>query len=109
MRSVPLQQPRNSHVPKALIKVAGTTSAAAKPWNAAFPGVFSLVGSDVFAAIAAQFGIESQRSRFRGVCNRQALEQCGMAGLSDATIPSAVTATAPARRNDDRVIETSIP
>src|ERR1019366_502188 len=51
----------------------------------------------------------SRRSRFRGVCNRQALEQCGMAGLSDATIPLAVTATAPARRNDDRVIETSIP
>src|ERR1035437_3494628 len=47
--------------------------------------------------------------RFRGVCNRQALEQCGMAGLSDATIPSAATATAPARRNDDRVIENGIP
>src|SRR6267154_392932 len=39
----------------------------------------------------------------------QALEQCGMAALSDATIVSTDAATAPARGQQDRVIETSIP
>src|SRR6266404_6274406 len=39
----------------------------------------------------------------------QALEQCGMAGVSDAKILPTAGATSPARRNDDPVIETSIP
>src|ERR1700716_2433265 len=54
-------------------------------------------------------GIEPRRFRFPKVCERQALEQRGMAGLSDATILPAAAAAAPIRRNDDRVIETSIP
>src|SRR5258705_307349 len=39
----------------------------------------------------------------------QALEQCGMAGVSDATILPTAGATRPAPGNDDPVIETSIP
>src|SRR5258705_12026742 len=42
-------------------------------------------------------------------CKRQAEEQCGMAGLSEATILSTAAAATPAPRSDDRVIETSIP
>src|SRR6202163_1816161 len=61
------------------------------------------------AAIAAQSGLSSPRSHFREVRERQALEQRGMAGLSDATILPAVAATRPAERIEDRVIETSIP
>src|SRR6202171_4651748 len=65
--------------------------------------------SDGFAASAAQIGIESRRSHFRGVRERQALEQRGMAGLSDATILPTVAPTRPAERIEERVIETSIP
>src|ERR1700682_4765090 len=65
--------------------------------------------SDGFAASAAQIGIKPRRSHCCGVRERQAREQRGMAGLSDATILPAVAATAPTRREDDRVIETSIP
>src|SRR6202171_4121884 len=65
--------------------------------------------SDGFAASAAQIGIESRRSHFRGVRERQALEQRGMAGLSDATILLAVAATRPAERIEDRVIEPGVP
>jgi MFS family permease len=56
-----------------------------------------------------QTGIERRRFRFRANGERQAREQRGMAGLSDATILPAAAATAPIARDDDRVIETSIP
>src|SRR3981081_4211012 len=60
--------------------------------------------------MAAQICIELQRSHFRGACKRRALEQRGMAGVSDATILPTAAAMRPARRNDDDpVIETSIP
>src|SRR5258705_2506819 len=65
--------------------------------------------SDGFAASAAQIGIEAQSSYFRGVRERQVLEQRGMAGLSDATILPAIGAPRPVPPNEDRVIETSIP
>src|SRR5438874_8431209 len=57
----------------------------------------------------SEVGIEPRCSDFCGIRARQGLEQRGMAGLSDATILPAVGATRPARGNEDRVIETSIP
>src|SRR6201990_1379698 len=77
--------------------------------NPTFPGNFSLVPSDEFAAIAAQSGLSSRRSHFRGPCERHALEQCGMAGLIDAASVPVGAPTAPPQENGDRIIETSIP
>src|SRR3979411_1540981 len=80
-----------------------------EPRSLTFPDISSLVPSKGFAAIAPQSGLSSRRSRFRGVCERQALEQCGMRGLIEAQTIPAGAAAAPALGNDDRVIETSIP
>src|ERR1700732_2710655 len=53
--------------------------------------------------------MERRRFRFRAHDERKPREHRGMAGLSDATILPASAATAPIARDDDRVIETSIP
>jgi MFS family permease len=74
------------------------------------PDCFLLVQSNGFACIAAQTGIDPRRPGFRRACGPQALEQRGMAGLSDATLLSTAAPTAACTPwNDDRVIETSIP
>jgi MFS family permease len=63
--------------------------------------------------VAAQNRPKSVSNRdapvFLKFCGRLALEQCGMAVMGDATILSVAGVTRPARRNDDRIIETSIP
>src|SRR4051812_28931666 len=77
------------------------TLAAAERHN---PWCFSLVPTD--CCTDEQIRRESRRSVSM---ERQALEQCGMAGLSEATIVPAGAAIAPASGSNDRVIETSIP
>ena len=91
---------RNSHVPKALINGGGSkiTDFMLETLDHWIPRR-SLV---VFrrAATAAPN---------RGNCMRQAPEQRGMAAMTDATIVSRAAASKSARRDNDRVIETSIP
>jgi MFS family permease len=103
-----LPQCGNPSLAKALVDVAGAEVATLESLGTShFPGVSSLVQSHRRAAIAAQIGVEPRRFRYPEVGGRQALEQRGMAGVSDATIVSAAGVTAAA--HEDRVIETSIP
>src|ERR1700737_4874702 len=62
-------------------------------------------GRRIFSATNSPSGPSS----FLYFCKRQTAGQCGRAGGSDAKILPTAAATRPARRNDDRVIETSIP
>jgi MFS family permease len=91
-----------------LIRVAGEKSPLPRfePQNVTIPGVFSCSGP--CAALAVQIGTNRGAPVSVEFPERQALEQCGMAGLSDATIVSAAASALPPG-SDDRVIETSIP